>query len=60
MVYSVKDEEAVMEKAIATLMDALDEVVRAAGTWQEKKNKILEIASEDEKTALYEFVAWFD
>jgi hypothetical protein len=49
-----------MTKEIEKLAEALDDIVRAAGTWQEKKNKILETLTEDEKTNLYEFIAWFE
>jgi len=50
-----------MEQKIAVLYDAIREVVSESGmTWQEKKNKILEEGSEEDKTSLYEFVAWFE
>jgi len=50
-----------MEQKIAVLYDAIREVVSESGmTWQEKKNKILEEGLEEDKTSLYEFVAWFE
>jgi hypothetical protein len=49
-----------MEQKIAAFLDAIGEVVSAEGSWQEKKNRILEEATEDQKTNLYEFIAWFD
>jgi hypothetical protein len=50
----------VMETKIAILLEAIQEIVAAEGTWQEKKNEILGSATEEDKTALYEFVAWFE
>ena len=49
-----------MNKDIDDLLEAIKVVVNMEGTWQEKKTRILEVATEDEKTALYELVAWFD
>ena len=49
-----------MEKDIIALLEAISDIVNAEGNWQEKKNKILENATESDKTNLYEFVAWFD
>jgi len=49
-----------METAIQAMFDAMHDLVSGEGSWQEKKNKILELASEDQKTDLYEFIAWFE
>ena len=49
-----------METALQAMFDAMHDVVASEGSWQEKKNRILEIATEDQKTDLYEFVAWFE
>jgi len=49
-----------METAIQAMLDAMHDIVMGEGSWQEKKNKILESASEDQKTDLYEVVAWFE
>jgi hypothetical protein len=35
-------------------------VIRAAGTWKEKRDAILEYATEEQKTNIEEFVAWFE
>jgi len=49
-----------MENHIQAMLDAMHEIVSGEGSWQEKKNKILESASEDQKTDLYEVIAWFE
>jgi hypothetical protein len=49
-----------MDASIAKLLEALYEIVNASGPWQEKKTKILEACGEDDKTHLYEFIAWFE
>jgi hypothetical protein len=49
-----------MKKEIEQLMEAIDDIVKAEGPWKEKKDKILESLTEDEKTNLYEFIVWFD
>jgi len=49
-----------MEKDIVALLEAIENIVRAEGTWKEKKNAVLNQATEDDKTSLYEFVAWFE
>ena len=46
---------------IKALLDLITEVVDEEGqSWQEKRDAILEAASEAEKVALDEFSAWFD
>jgi len=45
---------------IQAMLDAIREVTDLGGTWQEKKNAVLEHADEIEKNALYEFIAWFE
>ena len=49
-----------MEKHITILLEVLDKIVAGEGTWKEKRDKILDACSDDDKTNLYEFVAWFD
>jgi hypothetical protein len=48
------------EVMIQKLLDILDDVVRADGTYKEKRDEILKLCKEDEKTNLIEFVSWFD
>jgi hypothetical protein len=48
------------EKQIETLIDAIEDVVKAAGTWTEKRTAILDYMTEEQKSALEEFVAWFE
>jgi hypothetical protein len=42
--------------------EALDEIVNASGsgTWVERKEDLLEGASEEDKSTLEEFVGWFE
>jgi hypothetical protein len=56
----MRGEEEKMEKQIETLLSTLDDIVRAGGTWTEKRDKIMEMASENDKTNIMEFVTWFD
>jgi hypothetical protein len=45
---------------IDKLMEAISDIVGADGSYKDKVEKILGSCSEDEKTALFEFVSWFD
>jgi len=49
-----------MEQLIGKLIELLDELVRADGTWREKRNAILANIGEDDKTNLEEFLGWFE
>jgi hypothetical protein len=48
------------QERIRMFVGLLNEVVAMDGTWQEKKNKLLEAMTEDDKNMLYEFVGWFE
>lgn len=37
----------------------LRRVVYGPGTWQEKRDAVLAAATEEDKTALFEFAMWF-
>jgi len=47
-------------KEIETFFTILDNIMRAGGTWKEKRDMLLAEASDDDKTNLDEFAAWFD
>jgi hypothetical protein len=50
-----------MERAkLNALFDLIEDIVRAEGNWKKKQRLILDEASEDQKTNLFEFVAWFE
>lgn len=43
------------------LFQILDEIVnRSSGTWEEKRDAILAVASEQDQATLEEFCAWFE
>lgn len=44
------------------ILDLVTDLVNnpSTPTWRETRDLILEECSEDQKTALYEFAAWFD
>jgi hypothetical protein len=45
---------------IDKLLEAIQDIVGADGPYKDKVEKIMGSCSEDEKTALFEFVSWFD
>jgi hypothetical protein len=47
------------EVLIQNLLDAIAEVVSTGGPWREKRDEIFGSATEDQKTALIEFISWF-
>ena len=47
-------------KLIETLLTAIDAIVRADGSWQQKRTLILEHANATDRTNLFEFVVWFE
>jgi hypothetical protein len=48
------------EKRIQSLLDLIGVIVNASGkTWNEKRDAVLAVASDDEKTNLEEFAGWF-
>ena len=48
------------DKLINDLLDSISEVVSSEGPWQEKRDAILKNCSDDLKTSLLEFIAWFE
>jgi hypothetical protein len=50
-----------MTKAqLELLLELLGSFVAESQTWHEKKAALLDIASEEDKTNIEEFVTWFD
>ena len=47
-------------KMIERLFEVLDDMVRAEGTWKEKRDKIYANAEGDNSTNLSEFLSWFE
>ncbi len=46
---------------IRKLLELVYELVKEPGaTWREKRERVLEEASEQEETQLFEFAAWFE
>lgn len=44
---------------IQKLLEYITIVVNGNGSYAEKREKILDNATDDDKTALFEFVSWF-
>jgi len=44
---------------VARLLDLLNDLVNEPGTWREKKAALESQASDDDKTNLAEFAAWW-
>lgn len=43
------------------LIELIDDLVNEpSGSWKDKRNSLLELASESEHTSLIEFASWFD
>lgn len=49
-----------MNKHYDQLFEAIDEIINAGGTWQEKRDDILAYTNEDMRTNLFEFLGWFE
>jgi hypothetical protein len=49
-----------MSKEIETLLSLIDTIVNAEGTWKEKRDKIMDEASDNDKSNLAEFAGWFE
>jgi hypothetical protein len=50
-----------MDKAkIEKLLELISDIVRSDGSWQEKRDAILEVADEDVEGHLLEFASWFE
>jgi hypothetical protein len=47
-------------KSIDHLLSAIEDIIRAEGSWLDKKETIIEYCNPEQKTQLFEFVAWFD
>jgi hypothetical protein len=48
------------EAIVRSLLDAIETVVGADGSYTDKRDQVLEACSEDQETALVEFCSWFD
>ena len=42
------------------LLDVIDDIVAAEGPYKEKVDSLIKFCGENEKTNLFEFIAWFD
>ena len=47
-------------KTINDLMGLIFTIVNSTGYWEDKRNRILDETSAEERTALGEFCAWFE
>ena len=54
------DTNELTDSMVTRLLDAVHDVVRARGSWGEKRDIILARANDDERTDVEEFVDWFD
>lgn len=47
-------------KKIEELLDLIVEVTAEGEPWKKKKQQVLDLASEEQRTALLEFISWFE
>lgn len=47
------------DKLVEQVVQAIDKLVRAEGSWHEKHAAIIDECSSDEETNLHEFLSWF-
>lgn len=49
-----------MSNEIEKLLELIGDLVSGEGTWTEKRDRVLNNASENDKTNLNEFCGWFE
>jgi hypothetical protein len=48
-----------LKAQLEQFLELLSSLVNESGPWQEKKEALLEVASDDDRSVIEEFVGWF-